>query len=323
MNGRRLIGLALAALLLGGGWTAAQRRAQQQAERWLATAQRATQQTAHYGRQRSKVEVAGHRQESQVDLDQRDDGRTRLAYQSGDAAGTLVVSSGPKQWRWDPQLRRTVEGEALADPLSELPPGRWRVGPGGLVAGRPTVLLRTAGPPRRELWIDRASGVVLRTVTIGPELTTRTEFLSFSLGRRAGVSFEPPQRDRWVLNEVLDLRACSRRCGFTVRPPRWLPGGLRLLGSSCYHCPCGCGMLAAQLRYSDGGRTVSVFQQDRRYIGCVISAVCCEQGSAASSCIAQRHAGLPLVARVDRQPVVVVLGDLPEATLARIADSVP
>lgn len=295
------------------------------AERWLAAAQSADRRGDWFGEQRTTLTLGQQTVTSRVSVEHQAPDRTRREYLDGELAGTVAVQDGRRQWRRDPQLGWVVASAGAADIPVDLAGWRVRVRPGGAVAGRPTVHVALRRQDvRRDLWLDRVTAQVLRARSNRPGQYTDTVVEQFHLGRPAQpADFGPPGGPERALANEEPLADSARQLGFPLREPQWLPRGYRQVGAYCYHCPCGCGMLAAHLVYSDGLGQVSVFLQDQAHAGCILSDGCCRAGSEAGGCVLAPGSAGPLVARVDRQPLVVVMGDLPTADLARIADSVP
>ncbi|NUQ00369.1 MAG: hypothetical protein HUU35_11010 [Armatimonadetes bacterium] len=315
--------ITAALLALVGVWRVVERG---RVEHLLARARSAPRLLDYHGTQTTSLRLPGHGELSlSVALQHQAPDRFWRRYQDGELRGTEVVSVGGTQWRYDPRLRQTFTAPSTAElPLSTRA-YLVSVRGGGQVAGRATdrVRLRARGVDRL-LWLDRETGIVLRSRTAQSGQLMDTAFQTFALGRPvAPATFAVPGGSGSPIAEAVSLSDCARRTGLTVQPPREVPAGFRLIGSYCYNCPCGCGMLAAQLLYGDGVGWLSVFYQDRAHAGCVLSESCCKQGEAAHACVGDDGYGINTVARVDRQPVIVVVGDASSQALAKVADSVP
>lgn len=323
MHGRR--GWWLVAIVaVGAAWPAREAAARRSAARWLMAARAADQRCDWYGLQQTQVQMAGRTLTSRVRLDHRAPGSTRREYLDGELAGCLVLQEGRQQWRCDPRLGWALASAAPEDLPLDLRGWRARLTRGQTVAGRRTVLVRLERRElRRELWLDRETGLLLRMRMRRAGQATDTWFSEFSLGRRAEeVDFTPPVGPQRSLSEVHP--GPTQLVATPPREPTWLPRGYRRLpGEYRYHCPCGCGMVAAHLVYSDGLNQVSVFYLDPAHAGCALSDGCCREGGAQVGCVLSAGAAGPLVARFGPERLVVVMGDLPNADLARIAGSVP
>jgi outer membrane lipoprotein-sorting protein len=209
--------------------------------------------------------------------------RTRLEFLSPEAvAGRLVVDDGLQTWQYEPRLHVVIQGPSLAPPV-EAPPtrltDRYEASVMGIeqVIGRPTVHVRLrprgAGGERR-LWIDRYTGVVLRSEDRDPVdgVVATSYFTRISYGLNfpsamflpripAGARVLSPAE---VVGPAMPLGALQQRVGYALRTPAALPGGFRLLGGEVVTA----GVLrAAYLRYHDGTRALGLFVVPARRLG--------------------------------------------------------
>lgn len=305
----------------------AQRLVRVDVERRLARARTAPTTVSYSGRQRLRLANCGQLVEAAVEVHHRAPDLTRWEYRGGAVNGLTVIQRGEQVSRWLAGGTSAVANLSLAEPGGTVSTAGYRAreGRGGTVAGRPSryVVLEREGE-RREYWLDRETGLVLRSRNSRHgALVSETEFEWLTLGDPpATVSFEPPPAAETVA-QSLSLDQLSAKIGATVQEPRYLPGGFELATARLYDCPCGCGMVAAQLVYGNGLRLISVFEQAPCEHGCVVSDACCNLAEAAGACITPDGSELPVVARVDRTPQVIVVGSGSTADLARIADSVP
>jgi hypothetical protein len=141
----------------------------------------------------------------------------------------------------------------------------------GTVAGRRVrayeVTRREGGGPALNLWLDKATGFALKRerYTVEGKLATATEYTQVDFGASVPADvFRPPTG--WRLEQEhapppeTPLDVLSEKLGFTVRSPRYLPPGYALLGS--YQSERGrWEREMAELRYTDGLRTLSVFER--------------------------------------------------------------
>jgi outer membrane lipoprotein-sorting protein len=211
----------------------------------------------------------------------------------------------------------------------------------GTVAGRNATILkvtpRRPPGPWRKLWIDRATSVILRTDSYNSD----DQFLSSTYVTSVDFNAEVPQSllqvpVGWSLERVgrdemrrWSADALSARIGITLREPSYLPPGFVLDG--WYLASTGRGMPNAHARYTDGLNSLSVFQHSygpgkgrgkgmgrgwRGGRGPV------EEGTADPCQMLAVGTGRCLRApRQDRMYMVVA--DLPEAELRKVADSLP
>lgn len=283
---------------------------------------------SHYGTQVTVVERPGGTLRSTVRIDYASHRFVRWEYLGPDLAGATVVNRYPLRWRYDPQLgvSQEVWGNRGA---GRIDPGRfvaWVRG-GRPVAGRETVWVWLWRPGQeRQFWLDRDTGVALRYWTQYRDGTTSdTAFTEFHLGERrpapeigtAGQSSSP------FVGFSESEAAIAKRLGIPVLRPRYLPAGFEHVQTYLFRCPCGCGMAAAQLVFSDGLSWISLFESDRNGPSCIGSSACCRGDNAPSACVVTETDGQSVVARLDRQPAIVAVGDVSRRELVRVIDSVP
>lgn len=201
--------------------------------------------------------------------------RTRLDFLSPEGvAGRIIIIDGTRTWHYEPRLHTVFIGPSLAAPPdapTALPVDRYDVSllGGEEVIGRQTVVVRLRprdGVRERRLWIDRTTGVPLRTEDREPAagLVATSYFtrISFALNVPAAL-FQPrlPAGARVVgqpaaPEALLPVPILERRLGFRVPAPASLPGGFTLLGG----LPVRDGpVVAARLQYSDGIRPLTLF----------------------------------------------------------------
>jgi outer membrane lipoprotein-sorting protein len=202
-------------------------------------------------------------------------GRMRLEFLSPDSvAGRLVIDDGARTWHYEPRLNAAFVGPTMAVPADaplRLPAERYRVRVLGTeeVIGRPTVVLSLwpqAGRRERRMWIDRLTGVALRSEERDPDegLVATAYFtrISFVLNL-PGALFQPrlPAGARVIEQEMpstalLSPQALAQRVGFPIAAPAALPGGFALAGG----VPVRDGpVTVAHLQYSDGVRILALF----------------------------------------------------------------
>lgn len=196
-------------------------------------------------------------------------------------AGRLLVDDGLSSWHYEPSLHLLVRGPSLAGAVPgkvvPLPENTTvRLLGTDVVAGRATYLLAVlpaSGGPTRRLWVDRSTGLVLKSEAWDAE---RGVYYASTVTR---ISFGPvpeelfrvprPRGARLVELTAPSLGArrlseLARAVGFPLAAPADLPegfryrrGGVAVLGST----------RAALLQYSDGVSTVSLFQVPTGRVG--------------------------------------------------------
>jgi outer membrane lipoprotein-sorting protein len=201
--------------------------------------------------------------------------KTRLDFLSPEGvAGRLVIDDGIQTWHYEPRLNIAFQGPSLAAPADlavTWPPGRYRVRLLGVeeVIGRPTAVLSLwprDGRRERRLWIDRTTGVALRSEERDADegLVSTAYFTRISFGLNVpDALFRPrlPAGARLIAQggapgPLLPLPVLERMIGFALPVPHALPGGFTLVGGE----PVRAGpLLAAHLHYTDGARTVALF----------------------------------------------------------------
>jgi len=201
--------------------------------------------------------------------------RTRLEFLSPEGlAGRLVIDDGNQTWQYEPRLNIVIQGPSLAAPLggsAEQLVAHYQITLLGVeeVIGRQAAVLSLtprAGRGSRRLWIDRLTGVALRTEEIDPDdgVVSRTAFTRISYGLNfpdamfrpripAGARVFSPTESTGPL---VALPALERVVGFKIDVPQTLPDAFTLLGGEPVH---GGPVAAAHVRYTDGARFLSLF----------------------------------------------------------------
>jgi outer membrane lipoprotein-sorting protein len=209
--------------------------------------------------------------------------RMRLEFLSPEeVAGRLVVDDGIQTWHYEPRLHVVIQGPTLGaqregpfDRLLE----RYMISLLSLeeVIGRQTAVLSLKprqGRGERRLWIDRTTGVALRTEERDPDdgLVSTTYFTRISYGLNfpdalfrpripAGARVVSPAEPSGPLVSVPRLQ---QAVGFAINAPQTLPGGFTLVGGEPVH---GGPLRAAYLRYTDGARQVGLFMAPSARLG--------------------------------------------------------
>ncbi|MGQ0549892.1 MAG: LolA family protein, partial [Armatimonadota bacterium] len=212
--------------------------------------------------------------------------RMRLEFLSPEGlAGRIVVDDGVQTWHYEPRLHTVIQGPSLGVPV-DAPPDRsdrWlarhtvRLLGVEEVIGRQTAVLSAQpreGRGERRLWIDRTTGVALRTEerdpTDGLVATTYFTRISFGLNVPAAL-FQPriPAGARVVSptepsRPLTPISVLEGTVGFRLQVPETVPGGFILQGGE----PVVAGpVVAAHLRYSDGARALALFVVPARRVG--------------------------------------------------------
>jgi len=208
----------------------------------------------------------------------------RLEYVSPpDVAGRLIVDDGHASWHYEPSHNVVFEGPTMDAGLFNGGMAQlrrnYRVTALGTddVIGRPAYLMLlepNAPGVSRELWIDQATGTVLRTeerdASRGVVLTTYFSRISFSLNLPAAYfQFQAPAGARVVPMFTLSgaspsSDALSRQAGVTALVPPVLPDGYVFTGAAVSRFGT---LTSVYLRYSDGENLFSLFEAPAGSIG--------------------------------------------------------
>jgi hypothetical protein len=181
--------------------------------------------------------------------------------------------------------------------------------------------------------MDKTTGVLLRTDRYNSDDRLQSNSIALAIDYRAPVSpslFRVPagwktEKSDSAESETMTLSALSEKIGSPVSHPPYLPKGFVFMDA--FLAWTGSGRPAAHLRYSDGMNRLSIFEhaygpgmgrgRGRRWRGGQA------EGSAPEPCILlDGQAGRSLrVFKPDRAWMIVA--DLPEAELRKIAASLP
>jgi outer membrane lipoprotein-sorting protein len=201
-------------------------------------------------------------------------GKTRLDYHT-DRRSWSLIDDGKQLIDLDPRSKtarvherpRLAVDRALAERnYTAKTAGR------AIVAGRSTTVVEIApqreGPAVLRLWIDDETGFALKRErhNVGGKLVSGTEYQQVAFGSAVSPDlFHLPAgwttvRRTAGRGQELGLEDLGRRLGIAVRPPGYLPPGYVSRGA--HEAEWGrWRMRAAELRYTDGIRTLSVFER--------------------------------------------------------------
>jgi len=208
----------------------------------------------------------------------------RLEYLSPeDLAGRLIVDNGAVTWHYEPRLNMafegpTLEGGVLSRDLTMLL-RNYRVSALGVedVIGRQAYVIGLdpiRRGVRRQLWVDRATGTVLRSEERDPSrgviLSTYFSRISFSLNLpEAYFQFRKPAGARLFKMFATEAGSMSpaalqARVRFAVLIPPVLPEGYTFRGGALSRFG---SLESVYLRYSNGGNLISFFEAPAGSIG--------------------------------------------------------
>lgn len=206
-------------------------------------------------------------------------GKSRLEYlTSGNDPYLITLDDGNHRWQYRPQEKTAViefsQGFAqdVEEQLALLGHNyNLQYGGSGEVSGRPTEILelvaRGCGHPSQRLWVDRQTGVVLRTEQYRGDgslgaLTVFTAFEPVESLPETLFRLKLPRGVR-VTKELgaIPLSDLGEVAGLPVRLPARLPAGYVLEGATGRQLgqeP------VAHLRFTDGLGVISLFEQEAR-----------------------------------------------------------
>lgn len=205
-------------------------------------------------------------------------GRTRRELLGPDGKPALVaVFDGKHEWvhdlrkqrlwksgaDWNPGLSADAESAVIAENYE------LRLEPGRPMLGRKVWLLelvsRASGELRRQLWIDRENGLLLRSKLLraGGGLASETAVKKLALGARIDeklLAFTPAKGQvpsERLAAEPSELELTRKESGLEPSLPTWLPGGF--VFDDIESVPYGRKKML-HARFSDGLDAVSLFQ---------------------------------------------------------------
>lgn len=208
----------------------------------------------------------------------------RLEYLSPEGvAGRLIVDNGTVAWHYEPSLNMAFQDQTVPDGLVSRDGTLLRRNYSLTFLGTDEVIGRQAyvialdpkgAGVRRQLWVDRATGTVLRSEERDPSrgvlLTTYFSRISFSLNLpEALFQFRLPARARvfsmqTIQGDSMSPAALEKRVGFHVLIPPVLPEGYTFRGGAVSRFG---SLTSVYLRYSDGGNLISFFEAPAGAIG--------------------------------------------------------
>ncbi len=201
----------------------------------------------------------------------------RLEFLSPESiGGRLIVDDGTTAWQYEPSLHMVIQGPsfAKAGAATQVAEGLGHYGAvvegTEEVIGRATVVLTlapSAAGHSRRVWVDRATGVILRseerTPRDGVVFSAFFTRISYSLNLPAALfTFRLPAGARSFSfylagDPIADPRQLRHQAGFSVRAPAALPMGYRYRqGTVTRYGP----VVAAMATYSDGVSTLTIYQ---------------------------------------------------------------
>lgn len=261
-------------------------------------------------------------------------GMTRYEYRAPQLQGLVLIDKGDTLIRLNPATRTaTVETVHRSPATVDLVLKNYQamlVGQEQILARQTDVITlkpRQGSGPSRKLWVDRATGVVLRVEQYNSSgrLVSRSLYLSVDWKANPPDSlFTIPEGWKQVNAPVQteqhwEKEQLSKRVGFAIREPGYVPPGFVLDGFHLVLRPNA--QPSAHIRYVDGLNSISIFEHR------------CPPGRGRGFQWGRRmgrrgncefftsNEGNMLVKEVDGIRFIVV-GDLPEGELQKVMDSI-
>ena len=261
----------------------------------------------------------------------RKQGNCRWEYQSPAWKGMVMIEKGDAVIRLGPAGRTASVGCSQREPgtfnllLKSYTVTAEMTEP---IIGRSADVLvvkhREPGRPSKKVWVDCATGLILRSeyYDCDGKLATLSFYTDIEWNPQLDDSlFEIP--DGWkkvVVEDGADRHwereGLSKEIAFKVSEPAYLPSGFALDGFHLYRCRCG--VASAHVRYVDGLNSVSVFE---RFTKCPGRGGGRGFGRGRGCELLANQPGRMLVRQLGDRTFILV-GDLPEAELSKIADSI-
>lgn len=281
----------------------------------------------------------------------RGGGRAAIHFLDGPARDARVFREGGRVWRGGGHAMRPLALEPGAD-MPRLDPDLLarnyvaRIMGGESIAGRPAVhlgLRRRHGGGGLHLWLDRETHFPLRTVITDPAGRALSDTAYETIDYRVGPPRLPPPAEgahepRFSVHPATAEEA-AREAGFQPLQPAYLPPGFKPAGRHLHRFRSGRGP-AVELRYTDGLAGLTLIQMktaDRRGAGPGKRRGAGPGGDRhpPPPGAGPRHDRPHVPRKLDAPPsgrggkvsrehgdiTVVVLGELPQEELHRVADS--
>jgi hypothetical protein len=236
------------------------------------------------GREATFSMIGGGRESEQI---VKRDPKRGLRLEFVRPAGDLLVDDFRRSWFLSHNGRRLVERESrlvelrkgIRDVTRQIKVGALsaRVVGEDVVAGRPCVIVLVSPPPAegvgpvvpsRRFWIDRETGLRLKTEEIGPmgRVLSSTYFLQVDVHPRFDeTDFAPPPLPSGFVKESAErqtfptVEAAQKMVRFALRKPGYLPPGFDLRHVAVAQLK---GNRVVVQRYANGMSGVTLFQTD-------------------------------------------------------------
>ncbi len=297
----------------------------------LVRAVQAEQRLAWQGQQSVALSRGDGVERAQVSMTADGTGRRRRQHLSGPQEGLEVITTRERAYQrrarqgW---TERTTPGGAALDTdpasldrlLGNYPPQVYSAEP---IAGRAAVrvdLARPAEPPRRRLWLDRDSGLILRDQQFNQrgELLAETTVTDLQVGAQPPINlpFAATPAAGGPLADLVHFesaQALADHCRWSVEVPAYLPPGYWVEGF--YARESRAGRCRPVVVLTDGLVPVTIFDRGLRGQR--------RGGPGRGTCEIRTGASANMATLAGAEREWVVLGDLPGPSLQLIAESLP
>lgn len=281
---------------------------------------------------REVTSLAGGRQSEQI---VKRDPKRGLRMEFIAPPGDILVDNFKRSWFLSLRRRRMVEREsrlgglrrATQEVVQRIERGELQAQWDGrdVVAGRDADIVRVSprgrsDAPSRRFWIDRETGLRLKTEDVGPRgrVLSSSYFLTVDLRPDlTKADFERPDLPPGVRlvrdnkRSFPSIQAAQRVVKFSLRQPEYLPPGFRLATVSVTEFK---GHTVVVQRYTNGLNSLSVFQTDADLPPFGL------EGRKRRGPMPPGRGPRVLTWR-DRDRAFALIGSLPETEMRRIADS--
>jgi len=266
-------------------------------------------------------------------------GKKEILSSSGEST-EVIIEDGKYQWRYIPShrliIKRSLEGPDEARQKTEkniqLVQKNYyvKVGEEQRLVNRSTFIVnlrpRVAGRPRHSIWVDKESGLPLKTEIYSPEgqLARLSTYSKIDFAPNlTGEDFKlriPNKADVREMEEKtnLELAAAERLFGEKVLIPTYLPSGFILrdiavsfIGSN----------RRLQLLYSDGLSSISVFQETGR--GIKVKGLLFQKGARRAEPLFHSRGLDKIMGFLSGKSQIMLVGDVSEEEISKIAQSIP